>query len=148
MHQSETTKMAISATLHCLTGCAIGEILGLIIGTIAGLSIPVTISLSIFLAFVFGYSLSSLPLLKFGLTLRRALTIVLAADTLSILTMEVVDNSVMAIVPGAMNAGLLNPLFWLTLSLALVVAFIAAVPVNKYLLERGKGHALVHEYHH
>ncbi len=147
MEQTNTTKLAISATLHCLTGCAIGEITGLVIGTILGLSTLVTIAISVALAFTFGYLLSSVPLLKGGLTLRKALTVVLAADTLSILTMEVVDNSVMAAVPGAMDAGLVNPIFWLTMPLALAVAFVVAVPVNKYLLERGKGHALMHEYH-
>lgn len=148
-HNHDTTirSMAVSATLHCLTGCAIGEILGLIIGTALGLSIIVTIALSVTLAFVFGYALSTLPLLKSGVALGAALSIVLAADTLSILTMEIVDNAVMAVVPGAMDAGLVNPLFWLTLGLALTAAFFAAVPVNEYLLKRGKGHALVHQYH-
>jgi hypothetical protein len=140
--------MAASATLHCLTGCAIGEITGLLIGTALGWSVMSTMALAIGLAFVFGYALSSLPLLRAGLPVRRALTIVLAADTLSILTMEVVDNAVMAAVPGAMDAGLTNPVFWLALTLALGVAFAAAYPVNAYLLERGKGHALTHEYHH
>lgn len=144
----DTNKMAISATLHCITGCAIGEITGLIIGTILGLSTFVTIALAFGLAFLFGYSLSILPLLKNGLPFRKALPIILAADTVSILTMEVVDNSIMAVVPGAMGAGLVNPLYWITMPLALVVAFFVALPVNKYLLHRGKGHALVHEYHH
>jgi len=112
------------------------------------LSNLVTIAISIGLAFLFGYTLSTLPLLKAGLAVGTALTVVLAADTLSILTMELVDNTVMAVIPGAMNAGLVNPVFWLTMPLSLAVAFVAAVPVNKYLLERGKGHALVHEYHH
>lgn len=143
-----TTSMAINATLHCLTGCAIGEITGLIIGTVFGLSNLLTIVLSIGLAFLFGYTLSTLPLLKAGLAVGTAFTVVLAADTLSILIMEIVDNSIMAAIPGAMNAGLVNPVFWLTMPLSLFIAFLAAVPVNKYLLERGKGHALVHEYHH
>jgi len=138
---------AASATLHCLTGCAIGEIAGLIIGEIAGLDQAVTIALSIALAFLFGYSLSILPVVKAGVALSIAMKTVLAADTLSIATMEVVDNTVMAIVPGAMNAGLVNPLFWFTLSLALIAAFFAAYPVNKYLLSKGKGHALMHKYH-
>lgn len=140
--------MAVNATLHCLTGCAIGEITGLIIGTIFGLSSVITILLSISLAFLFGYTLSTIPLLRAGLPAAAAFTVVLAADTLSIATMEVVDNAVMAVVPGAMNAGLVNPIFWLTMAVALAAAFFAAVPVNKYLLERGKGHALVHKYHH
>ncbi len=142
-----TTSMAISATLHCLTGCAIGEIAGLIIGTSAGLNNAATIAISVGLAFVFGYSLSTLPLLKSGLALRAALTVVLAADTLSILTMEIVDNAVMAVLPGAMNAGLVNVVFWVGMMLSLGAAFVAAFPVNRYLLGRGKGHALTHQYH-
>lgn len=141
------TSMAISATLHCLTGCAIGEIAGLIIGTAAGIGNAATIAISIVLAFLFGYSLSTLPLLKSGLALRPALKVVLAADTLSILTMEAVDNAVVAVIPGAMNAGLVNVLFWVSMMLSLAVAFVVAVPVNWYLLQRGKGHALTHQYH-
>src|SRR5690349_15454390 len=143
----DTTRMAISATLHCLTGCAIGEIAGLIIGTAAGLGNAPTIAISIALAFLFGYSLSTMPLLRSGLAPRTALTVVLAADTLSILTMEIVDNAVVAVIPGAMNAGLVNVTFWVSMMLSLVVAFVAAVPVNRYLLQRGKGHALTHNYH-
>lgn len=139
--------MALSATLHCLTGCAIGEIAGLIIGTALGLSNLATIGLAVALAFLFGYALSTLPLLKAGLALGTALSVVLAADTLSILTMEVVDNLVMAVIPGAMNAGLVNPVFWLGMMIALGAAFLAAYPVNRHLLRRGKGHALTHEYH-
>jgi hypothetical protein len=141
------TSMAISATLHCLTGCAIGEIAGLVIGTAAGLSNAATIAISIGLAFAFGYSLSTLPLLKAGLTVRTALTVVLAADTLSILTMEVVDNAVMAALPGAMNAGLVNVVFWVGMLISLMAAFLAAFPVNRVLLQRGRGHALSHGYH-
>ena len=129
--------MAASATLHCLTGCAIGEILGLVVGTAAGLSNAVTIALSIALAFVFGYLLSTLPLVQSGIAFAAALKVVLAADTLSILTMEVVDNAVMAIVPGAMDAGLVNPVFWLSMMLALSAAFVVAFPVNRALLEAG-----------
>jgi hypothetical protein len=140
-------RMAASATLHCLTGCAIGEVAGLIIGTAAGLSNGVTIVISIALAFVFGFSLSSLPLLKAGLTVGAALSVVVAADTLSIATMEVVDNLVMAVIPGAMNAGLVNVVFWVGMMISLTVAFFAAYPVNRYLLQRGKGHALTHDYH-
>jgi hypothetical protein len=139
--------MALSATLHCLTGCAIGEIAGLVIGSILGLSNGVTIILATVLAFAFGYSLSIIPLLKSGLSFKTAFPIILAADSLSILTMEVVDNTVMAVIPGAMNAGLVNPIFWLSLPVSLIVAFWAAYPVNLYLLQRGKGHALVHDYH-
>lgn len=140
--------MALSATLHCLTGCAIGEIAGLIIGTALGLGNVATIALAVALAFLFGYSLSTLPLLRAGLAVGTALSVVLAADTLSILTMEVVDNAVMALIPGAMNAGLVNPIFWIGMAIALTAAFFAAYPVNRYLLSRGKGHALTHEYHH
>ena len=140
--------MAASATLHCLTGCAIGEILGLIVGTAIGLSNVATIALAIGLAFIFGYTLSTLPLVKAGLGFFGALGIVLAADTLSIATMELVDNAVMAAIPGAMDAGLSNPVFWLGMMVALTAAFIAAYPVNRYLLARGKGHALTHHYMH
>lgn len=146
-HDMGTNAMALSATLHCLTGCAIGEILGLMIGTALGLGTWTTIALAVSLAFLFGYALSTLPLLRAGLGVGAALSIVLAADTLSIATMELVDNSVMALVPGAMEAGLVNPVFWLSMMLALTVAFFAAWPVNRYLLARGKGHALTHEYH-
>ena len=143
-----TNAMALSATLHCLTGCAIGEIVGLLIGTALGLSNVATIALAVALAFSFGYALSTLPLLKAGLAVGAALRVVLAADTLSILTMEVVDNAVMALIPGAMNAGLVNVVFWVGMAIALTAAFFAAYPVNRYLLQRGKGHALTHEYHH
>jgi hypothetical protein len=147
-HQmGSTNAMAVSATLHCLTGCAIGEILGLVIGTALGLGNLATIAIAVGLAFLFGYALSTLPLLRAGLGVGAALTVVLAADTLSIATMEVVDNLVMAAIPGAMEAGLVNPVFWLSMMLALTVAFFAAWPVNRYLLARGKGHALTHEFH-
>ena len=139
--------MALSATLHCLTGCAIGEIAGLMIGTAVGLSAGWTIALAVALAFVFGYGLSTLPLLRSGLALGAALSLVLAADTLSIATMEVVDNAVMALIPGAMDAGLVNPVFWIGMMIALTAAFFAAYPVNRYLLQRGKGHALTHDHH-
>ncbi|WP_200958974.1 DUF4396 domain-containing protein [Terrabacter sp. Root85] len=139
--------MAAGATLHCLTGCAVGEILGLMIGTAVGLAAGATIALSVALAFFFGYALSSLPLLRSGLSLRAALALVLAADTVSILTMEVVDNLVMAVIPGAMDAGLVNAVFWVGMSISLVAAFAAAYPVNRQLLSRGKGHALTHAHH-
>jgi hypothetical protein len=140
-------KMAASATLHCLTGCAIGEILGLMLGTGLELGNGATIALSVVLAFLFGYSLSTLPLLRAGLAWAAALSVVLAADTLSILTMEVVDNLVMTLIPGAMNAGLADVTFWIGMSVALVAAFFAAYPVNSYLMRRGKGHALTHQFH-
>lgn len=139
--------MAVSATLHCLLGCSIGEVAGLILGTALAFSNAKTIAISVVLSFIFGYTLSTLPLRKHGLSIKQAFTLVLAADTLSILTMEIVDNTVMAVIPGAMNAGLNNALFWLTMPLSLAAAFVVAVPVNQFLLNRGKGHALVHEYH-
>lgn len=148
MARNDINAMAASATLHCLTGCAIGEILGLMIGTALGLSTVMTITLAVSLAFLFGYALSTAPLLRSGVGFGAALSVVFAADTLSIATMEVVDNLVMAIIPGAMGAGLVNPLFWLSMMLALTAAFVAAFPVNRYLLGRGKGHALMHQYHH
>jgi hypothetical protein len=147
-HMGNVNAMAVSATLHCLTGCAIGEIVGMMIGTALGLGNLATIAIAVALAFVFGYSLSTLPLLKAGLAVGAALSVVLAADTLSILTMEIVDNVVMAVIPGAMNAGLVNVVFWVGMALSLGAAFVAAYPVNRYLLQRGKGHALTHEYHH
>ena len=147
MQQSSSLSMAVSATLHCLSGCAIGEILGLIIGTAFGLTNGVTIALSVILAFAFGYLLTSLPLFRMGLSLKAVAAIALAADTVSIAAMELADNGTMLVIPGAMNAGLVNPLFWLALPLSLAAGFLVAVPVNKYLLERGKGHAVVHEYH-
>lgn len=146
-HLSGLNSMALSATLHCLTGCAIGEIAGLMIGTAVGLSSGWTIVLAVGLAFLFGYTLSTFPLVKGGLGLGAALTVVLAADTLSIVTMELVDNAVMAVIPGAMEAGLVNSVFWVSMMIALTVAFLAAYPVNRYLLARGKGHALTHAHH-
>ena len=139
--------MAASATLHCLTGCAIGEIAGLVIGTAIGLSTGWTIALAVGLAFLFGYALSTLPLVKTGLGVWAALSVVFAADTLSIATMELVDNLVMAAIPGAMEAGLVNVAFWVGMMIALTAAFFAAYPVNRYLLQRGKGHALTHQFH-
>ncbi|HJR40268.1 MAG TPA: DUF4396 domain-containing protein [Nocardioidaceae bacterium] len=139
--------MALSATLHCLTGCAIGEIAGLMIGTAIGLSTGWTIALAVSLAFLFGYTLSTFPLVKTGLGVGAALSVVFAADTLSIATMELVDNAVMAVIPGAMEAGLVNWVFWVSMMIALTAAFLAAYPVNRYLLARGKGHALTHAYH-
>lgn len=145
--KSELNSMAASATLHCLTGCAIGEITGLIIGTVFGWGVIETIALSVGLAFLFGFTLSTLPLRKAGVGFFAALSVVFAADTLSIATMEIVDNTVMAIIPGAMSAGLVNPLFWIAMPISLAAAFLAAFPVNRYLLTKGKGHALVMEYH-
>lgn len=146
--------MAVSATLHCLTGCAIGEVLGLIIGSILGLATAPTIALAVGLAFVFGFSLSLVPLKQAGIGLGAALSVVAAADTLSITTMEIVDNLVMLTIPGALHAGLVNPLFWVSMAIALTAAFFAALPVNLCLLKRNKGHALTmnllgeHGHHH
>jgi len=140
--------MAVSATLHCLTGCAIGEVLGLVLGTAWGLGPGWTIALAVALAFLFGYALSTLPLVRAGLGFLGALGVVLAADTLSIATMELVDNLVMVAIPGAMDAGLTDVVFWIGMMIALSAAFVAAVPVNRALLRRGKGHALTHHYHH
>ncbi len=141
-NEHSVNEMAVSATLHCLTGCAIGEVLGLIIGTILGLSTVITILLAVILAFIFGFSLSTLPLVKAGIGFTAALAVVAAADTLSIATMELVDNLVMMGIPGALHAGLVDPLFWISMPIALTAAFFAAVPVNKHLLKRNKGHAL------
>lgn len=148
MDKKMLNQMAMSATLHCITGCAIGEILGLVIGTVAGLNNFQTILLATGLAFLFGYSLSTLPLIKAGMAFGAAFSVVFLADTLSIATMEIVDNFVMAIIPGAMDAGLVNPTFWIGMIVALSAAFFAALPVNRYLLSRGKGHALIHQHHH
>jgi hypothetical protein len=139
------TTVAISATLHCLTGCAIGEVAGMAIGTAAGFSNLGTVALSVALAFLFGYGLTSLPLLRAGLVLSAVIPIALASDTLSIATMEIVDNAIIVAIPGAMEAGLSSLLFWGSLSFSLVVAGAFAVPVNRWLIARGKGHAVVHE---
>lgn len=139
------TSVAISATLHCLTGCAIGEVAGMAIGTALGFSNLGTVALAVALAFVFGYSLTSLPLLRAGLALAAVIPIALASDTLSIATMEIVDNLIILTIPGAMEAGLGDLLFWGSLSFSLVIAGAFAVPVNRWLIARGKGHAVVHE---
>src|SRR3954469_1301495 len=138
------TGVAVSATLHCLTGCALGEIAGMAIGPALGLSNWGAVWLAVALAFVFGYTLTSLPLLRAGLALGAVIPIALASDTLSIAVMEIVDNAIVVIVPGAMEAGLGSLLFWGALSFALAVAFVVAVPVNRWLIARGKGHAAVH----
>jgi len=138
------TNVAVSATLHCLTGCAIGEVAGMAIGTALGFSQWGTVALSVVLAFLFGYSLTSLPLLRAGLVLSAVIPIALASDTLSIAVMEIVDNLVVVLVPGALEAGLGSVLFWGSLAFALSVAFVAALPVNRWLIARGRGHAAVH----
>ncbi len=139
--------MALSATLHCLTGCAIGEVLGMIIGSALGWSNGATVALSIALAFLFGYSLTSLPLLRAGLALAAVVPIALATDTVSIAIMEVVDNAIMVLIPGAMEAPLDSAGFYAALTGALIIAGAAALPVNRWLIARGKGHAVVHQYH-
>jgi hypothetical protein len=141
-------RLAFSATVHCLTGCAIGEVLGMIIGTALGWGDLETIVLAIVLAFFFGYSLTMLPLLRAGLALGAALPLALASDTVSIAVMEAVDNAIMLLIPGAMEAGLTNLLFWASLVVALLIAGAVAFPVNRWLIDRGKGHAVVHEHHH
>jgi hypothetical protein len=146
--KTSLNRLAFSATAHCLTGCAIGEVLGLVIGTILGWGTLATIVLAVVLAFFFGYSLTMLPLLRSGLALATVLPIAFAADTLSITVMEVVDNLIILVIPGAMDAGLGSLLFWGSLAFALAVAFVAAFPVNRWLIARGKGHAVVHQYHH
>ena len=143
----ELTRSAVSATLHCLTGCAIGEVLGMIIGTALGMSDASTIILAVVLAFFFGYALTVRPVMRAGIPFRGAVKVALAADTLSILVMEIVDNGVLLTVPGAMEAGLASFLFWGSLAFALAVAFVVTVPVNRWLIGRGKGHAVMHEYH-
>jgi hypothetical protein len=146
-HGGATWRTAAQATLHCLTGCAIGEILGMVIGTAAALHNGATVALSIMLAFVFGYALTMRGVLRAGLSVRQALKVALAADTVSIAVMEIIDNVVMVGVPGAMDAGLDNPLFWGSLVFSLVLAFALTVPVNRWMIARGRGHAVVHAYH-
>ncbi|MFG1990435.1 DUF4396 domain-containing protein [Actinoplanes sp. NPDC048988] len=144
----ELTRSAISATLHCLTGCAIGEILGMVIGTALGWGTGPTIALSVVLAFLFGYTLAIRPVLAAGVGFQRALGVALAADTVSIAVMELVDNAALLVIPGAMEAGLGDPLFWGSLIVALAIAFVVTVPVNRWMISRGKGHAVAHHYHH
>ncbi len=142
-----TWGMAATATLHCLTGCAIGEVLGMVIGTATGMSNAATVVLSIVLAFAFGYALTMRGVLASGVGLRQALRIALAADTVSIAVMEIVDNGVVLAVPGAMDAGLTDALFWGSLAFSLVVAFVVTTPVNRWMISRGRGHAVVHAHH-
>lgn len=140
-------RLAFSATLHCLSGCAVGEVLGLAIGTALGWANAPTIVLAVALAFFFGYAFTMFPLLRAGLAFGAVLKLALAADTISILIMEVIDNAIMLLIPGAMDAGLDSPLFWGSLAVALVIAAAFAFPVNRWLIARGKGHAVVHEHH-
>ena len=140
-------RTAWSATLHCLTGCAIGEVAGMVIGTALGWGAGATIALAVGLAFIFGYALTMLPLLKTGMPLKQVAGLALAADTASITVMEIVDNGIMLAIPGAMDAGLDSLLFWASLAVALAIAAVAAFPVNRWLITRGRGHAVVHRHH-
>jgi hypothetical protein len=142
-----TWRTAFSATVHCLTGCAIGEVLGMVLGTAFGWPNGTTVAVSIALAFLFGYSLTSLPLLRSGMALASVVPIALASDTVSITIMEIVDNAIIVAIPGAMDAGLGDPGFWAALAAALLIAGAVALPVNRWLIGRGKGHAVVHRHH-
>ncbi|HET7320770.1 MAG TPA: DUF4396 domain-containing protein [Candidatus Saccharimonadales bacterium] len=147
MEPSSLTKMAVQATLHCLTGCAIGEILGTVIGSGFNWSNWATEALTIPLAFLFGYAFTMRPLLK-HMGFKKSVPIALASDTLSISSMEIVDNAIILLIPGALAAGPATALFWASLAVALAVAFVVTVPVNRWLIARGKGHAVMHEHHH
>lgn len=144
----ELTRLAISATAHCLIGCAIGELLGLVLATWWRLSNAPSIALAVALAFVFGYSLTFIAVLRSAADVRRAAAVAFAADTVSIISMEIIDNAIMLGVPGAMSAGLGDGLFWGSLAVALLIAFVVTVPVNRLLIARGKGHAVAHQHHH
>ncbi len=146
-HAGSLNRLALSATLHCLTGCSIGEISGMVIATALGWGTGATIALAVALAFLFGYLLTMIPLLRAGIPVKRAVRLALAADTASITVMEIVDNAIMLVIPGAMDAPLDSWLFWGSLVSALLIAGMAAYPVNRWLLSRGQGHAVVHEYH-
>jgi hypothetical protein len=145
---SSLWRQAVSATLHCLTGCAIGEVLGMVIGSALGWGNLATVVLSVALAFVFGYSLAMRPVLRAGVPLAAAVGVAFASDTVSISVMELVDNAFIVTIPGAMEAGLANGLFWGTLAASLAIAFVVTVPVNRWLIARGRGHAVMHQYHH
>jgi hypothetical protein len=147
MHGASLTKLAIIATLHCLSGCAIGEVLGSVIGSGLGWSALTTECLTIPLAFLFGYAFTMRPLINHGIKAKKATKLALASDTLSIATMELVDTAIIVLIPGALAAGPTTLLFWASLAVALFVAFICATPVNRYLIARGKGHAVLHDYH-
>ena len=144
---SSLTRSAIQATLHCLTGCAIGEVLGMVLSTALGWGNATSIAVSIVLAFFFGYALTIRPVLRAGVPARRALRLAGASDTISIATMELVDNAFILLVPGALAAGLSDGLFWWSLALSLAIAFVITVPVNRALIARGRGHAVIHELH-
>jgi hypothetical protein len=144
---SDLTRTAVQATLHCLTGCAIGEVLGMVIATALGLANLPSILLAIALAFVFGFGLTVVSVRRAGVPLRRALSLAFASDTISIAVMELVDNAFILLVPGALAAGLGDGLFWWSLAASLAVAFVLTVPVNRALIARGRGHAVVHGLH-
>ena len=147
-HQSPSlNRLALSATLHCLTGCGIGEVLGLVIGTTLGWGTVATIALAVALAFFFGYLMTLWPLLRSGMSMGRAMRVALAADSVSITVMEIIDNAVILAVPGAMSAGLASWLFWVSLAFALIVAAFVVFPVNRWMIARGRGHAVVHGHH-
>lgn len=148
MNNHTTRKMAASATLHCLIGCAIGELIGVTIGTHAGFGITRTVLLAAGLSFVSGYIVSTVPIVRAGVKFWAALRLIFAADTVSIATMTIADNICMMVIPGAFDKDLTHPVYWLSRIIAMTVAFLAAWPVNYYLLKRGKGHALTHSYHH
>ena len=141
------TYSAVQATLHCLTGCAIGEVLGMVLATALGWGDVASVALAVALAFLFGYALTIGPVLRAGVGFRRAAGVALASDTVSITTMEIVDNAFILIVPGAIAAGLTDGLFWWSLAVSLVIAFVLTVPVNRWLIARGRGHAVMHEFH-
>jgi hypothetical protein len=147
IQSASLTWSAVQATLHCLTGCAIGEVLGMVIATARGWGNLPSISISVVLAFVFGYALTFRSVIRAGVGFRKALSLAFASDTLSITTMEIVDNAFILVVPGAMAAGLGDGLFWWSLAVSLLIAFVVTVPVNRWLIARGRGHAVVHELH-
>jgi hypothetical protein len=146
--QPSLNRLAVSATTHCMTGCAIGEVLGLVIATAAGWGAAASIAIAVVLAFFFGYALTMLPLLRSGMAFAAATGTALAADTASITVMEIIDNAIMLIIPGAMTAGLDSALFWGSLLISFAVAWVAAFPVNRWLIARGRGHARVSAHHH
>ncbi|HEY3462850.1 MAG TPA: DUF4396 domain-containing protein [Gaiellaceae bacterium] len=145
--KASLTRDAVRATLHCLTGCAIGEVLGMVLATALGWGSVASIAVAVALAFLFGYALTIGPVLRAGVAFRRALGVAFAGDTVSITTMEIVDNAFIVIVPGALAAGLADGLFWWSLAVSLAIAFVLTVPVNRWLIARGRGHAVVHELH-
>ena len=145
--QASLNRSAFSATTHCLTGCAIGEVLGMVIATALGWGNVSSIALAVILAFVFGYTLTLRPVLRAHVPLRRALPLAFASDTASITVMEIVDNGFILVVPGAMEAGIGDGLFWWSLMVGLLIAFVLALPLNRWLIGRGRGHAVVHAYH-